>query len=360
MKASREGFVGEDGINMLRRVIRSGIDWSTVYRDYYIRREEQDEAKEAHKQFETTVEESVLPQHVIEEAIDYIQKEIKHVASQLPVEQRQTIVRNITKAATAVLTTNKVRQEELRHLQLIASTSSLLLIFAHEVKSLLGTLDEYEMRLASIARKLTGRYQVQATEMGESFQSTKERFLDLLGLTSVLSVESREAKPTRLTVLPRAERAAACFQLIRKQYGIDVDLTSIPNSLRVGPMLEAELYSILLNALSNSIKSVIASGKDKSIAIRGRRVSNGTQINVLDTGIGVPDDWVELFEPFATNETLYNKLKKRLNPADSYMVGTGSGLGLSIAREIVEAHEGKIGFGEPFDDWRCNLEIILP
>lgn len=362
MKANREGFVGGHGIEMLRSVIRAGIDWSTVYRDYYIRREGQDEAKKAREQFEATIEAPIRPEHVIEEAVDYVQKEIKQIASRLPVAERQQVVSNVTKAASAVLTTNRARQEELRHLRIIASTSSLLLIFSHEVKSLLGALDEYELRLAGFARKLSGRYADQATNMRQSFRSTKERFLDLLGLTSVLSVESGEAKPTRLAIAPRAERAAACFRLISKQYDIHVDLSGVPHAIRIGPMLEAELYSILLNALSNSIKSVIAHGREKSIAILAKRVAKAVQLNVLDTGIGVPDDWPELFEPFVADpeRSLYKKLKSRLNPEDSFIVGAGSGLGLSIVRAIVEARDGKIGFADPPAPWRCNLEIVMP
>ena len=57
---------------------------------------------------------------------------------------------------------------------------------------------------------------------------------------------------------------------------------------------------------------------------------------------------------------LYKRLSKRINPADKYIVGAGSGLGLSIVKEITDAHEGKVGFTEPFDDWRCNLEMVLP
>ena len=183
----KDGIVrgwGEHGIDLLRSVIRAGIDWSTVYRDYYIRREGRAEARKAREQFEEAIEAPTQPQHVIEEAVDYVQKELKQIAAQLPVEERRQVVSNITKAASAVLTTNKVRQEELRHLRLIASTSSLLLIFSHEVKSLLGVLDEYEMRLVNFARKLSGRSADQAREMRQSFRSTKERFLDLLGLTS--------------------------------------------------------------------------------------------------------------------------------------------------------------------------------
>ena len=108
MKASRDGFVGEHGIELLSTVIRTGIDWSTVYRDYYLRREGREEARKAREQFETVTAAPARPQHVIEDAVDYVQKEVKHIAAQLPVEERRQVVSNITKATAAVLQTTKV------------------------------------------------------------------------------------------------------------------------------------------------------------------------------------------------------------------------------------------------------------
>jgi signal transduction histidine kinase len=362
MKASRDGFVREHGIELLTEVVRAGIDWSTVYRDYYIRQEEKDEAREAREQLETAISAPVRPQHVIEDAVDYVQKEVRHIAAQLPVEERREVVSNVTKAVSAVLQTNQVIRDELRHLRLIASTSSLILIFSHEVKSLLGLLDEYQIRLSALARKLAGSAGEQVEEMGQGFRTTKHRFLELLAMTSLISVDSRESQPARLTVAPRARRAVDCFRLITEKYGIAIDLSGVPNSFQIGPMLEAELYSILLNALSNSIKSVIARGREKSIAVQANRVSGRGQINILDTGVGIPENREDLFQPFVADpdRSFYKKLKQRLNPEDSYIVGTGSGLGLSIVREIVEAHDGEIRFVNPFDHWRCNLEVLIP
>ena len=49
-----------------------------------------------------------------------------------------------------------------------------------------------------------------------------------------------------------------------------------------------------------------------------------------------------------------------LNPEDKYIVGTGSGLGLSIVREIVQVRSGKIAFCKPKEGWKTELEISLP
>ena len=49
-----------------------------------------------------------------------------------------------------------------------------------------------------------------------------------------------------------------------------------------------------------------------------------------------------------------------MNPEDKYIVGTGSGLGLSIVREIVQVHNGAIAFLKPKGKWKAELEIKLP
>ena len=290
MKASREGFVGERGLDLLREVVRSGIDWSTAYRDFYLRSEKRVEAEKAKQQFERVLATSVSGQKVIEDAVDYVQKEVSQIATRLPANERRKIVGDITRATKAVLTTNRIRQDELQHLRLIASTSSLLLIFSHEVKSLLGNLDEYADELEVLSKKLDGKSAVKAKQMANRFSDTKDRFVGLLDLTSVLSVESRESKPAVLALKPRANRAVASFRLIKELYDIDIDLDEVPNSTKVGPMLEAELYAILLNVLSNSIKSVIARGGEKRVAITAKSTPKVVRINILDNGLGVPSD----------------------------------------------------------------------
>ena len=163
-------------------------------------------------------------------------------------------------------------------------------------------------------------------------------------------------------MLPRLAKAVDCFGLIIKQYEIEIDFSGVKPPTKIGPMLEAELYSIFLNVLSNSIKSVIAKGGKRRISIKAKKLSKGTRINIMDTGVGVPKKWDGLFDAFVADPsgTFYPRLHEKINPADSHVVGTGSGLGLSIIREIIEAHEGSIGFADFQSPWKCNLEILVP
>ena len=237
------------------------------------------------------------------------------------------------------------------------------MIFSHEVKSLLGLLENSRSSLALIEKKLSGQDHNIVKQIREGLAESKNRFDELLDMTSLIGIDSRLAKPTKIALLERIEKAEKAFRLIINSYDIDIDYNEVPSNIMVDSIIEAELYSILLNVLSNAIKSVIAAGGDKKIKITANREQGKTIIRVMDTGLGIdPAYYEEVFVPFIADPEgrLYKDLEKRLNPEDKYIVGTGSGLGLSIVKEIVQVRNGSISFRKPAGNWKTELEIILP
>ncbi len=88
------------------------------------------------------------------------------------------------------------------------------------------------------------------------------------------------------------------------------------------------LKQLLLNLISNAIKFTPDGGQ---IMINLRKSETDAIVDVGDTGIGIaPDDLKRIFDRFYQAEP--SRVRK----------GEGSGLGLSIARWIVDAHGGKI------------------
>ncbi len=363
LKASREGFVGNDSIDALRDLIRFVIDWSTMYREYARALETKAEAVQAREELESQLSHPVDPKQVVSAAIRAVESEVRHFATRLPTSERQEVLRTLTTATRAIEKHEASNRQELRHLQLVASTSTLLLIFSHEVKALLSWLEQVSISLETVRRRLPGPEADRLAEIAEEFSTNKTRFVDLLQMTSLISVDSKQAEPTELTLRPRIERSAHCFDLIRRGYGIQIDYSNVPDTLQTGKMLEAELYAVLLNVLSNAIKSVIAAGGDKRVLISAVRVESKALVHVLDTGIGLEEDHYEkVFEPFVADpdNRLYRGLKEQLNPEDQYVVGTGSGLGLSIVSEILAYRGGSIHFVDPPDGWKADLEILMP
>lgn len=83
-----------------------------------------------------------------------------------------------------------------------------------------------------------------------------------------------------------------------------------------------QIHQVLLNLLLNSLQAIDNNGK---IAVTVERRGDRAVIEVADNGRGIsPENLPNIFRPFYTTK------------------GEGTGLGLSLARRIVEDHQGRI------------------
>jgi len=89
---------------------------------------------------------------------------------------------------------------------------------------------------------------------------------------------------------------------------------------------------VLDNLISNAVKFTPSGG---TITVRARAMSGEAVIEVIDSGPGIPvEERESIFNLFFRGRT------KAETGANSSV--KGSGLGLAIARELVEAHGGRI------------------
>jgi two-component system phosphate regulon sensor histidine kinase PhoR len=89
-----------------------------------------------------------------------------------------------------------------------------------------------------------------------------------------------------------------------------------------------KLYQVVTNLLSNAIKY---SGESKNIYIRLYQNHDAVVTEVEDEGIGIAkEEQLKIFDKFY-----------RVEKNESGHI-TGTGLGLTVVREIVEAHNGRI------------------
>ena len=104
-----------------------------------------------------------------------------------------------------------------------------------------------------------------------------------------------------------------------------------------------QLQQVILNLVMNGIDAMKdAPGEHRIISIRTSRVDNFAELSVSDRGPGIPDGKLkEIFEPFYTSKA------------------QGMGMGLSIARTIIEAHYGLI-FARNRDHGGASFRIKLP
>ena len=90
----------------------------------------------------------------------------------------------------------------------------------------------------------------------------------------------------------------------------------------------AQLEQVVLNLLNNAEQAIRSSGEDAGqVSIRTRVEGAAVVLEIEDDGPGIPDETRDrIWEPFWTTKAL----------------GTGTGLGLTVVRDIVASHGGEI------------------
>ena len=105
---------------------------------------------------------------------------------------------------------------------------------------------------------------------------------------------------------------------IRVEKNFQGDLPSIP-------LFVSEMNQVWTNLIDNAIDAMEPEG---TLTLTTRTEGDHLRVDVEDNGSGIPPDiQTSIFDPFFTTKS----------------VGEGTGLGLDIAKKIVEQHEGSIG-----------------
>jgi signal transduction histidine kinase len=95
-------------------------------------------------------------------------------------------------------------------------------------------------------------------------------------------------------------------------------------------VVPGQIEQILVNLVINARQAMPNGGRLK-IEVRENPVGDTVEVKVADTGVGIPPDQLRMiFEPFFTTKQ-----------PDEYGRG-GTGLGLSVCRQIIEQHHGRI------------------
>ena len=362
-RIDRQGFVENDVFDEVRRFARFAVDWANINRDHYIRMRESEEADEALKAVRPVLNLEGPKEDIVPKAATFLRKEIRRIVKRLPEKQQKETEDNLVRTVRAMETASAESYKQLQHLRLVASASTLTLLFAHEVRTVIGTLGAASARLDQLARQVPANGE-ELGELGAQLRETKERFNNLVAMTGIVGAFKASDGLIDMHLKTAIDRAAHCFHLIIGNYAITIDDLDVPTDLTVGPIVEGELYTILLNLLSNAVKSVIASGQTlRTVRYEARRTGNRTILRISDSGVGLaPEFYDEVFTPFIADPSgeLYDKLEEKSNPEDSSIFGTGSGLGLAIARDIARSRGGDIRFITPESPWCACVEVELP
>ena len=205
--------------------------------------------------------------------------------------------------------------------------NQILGMVAHDLRNPLGSIVGFAQLLFALAGD---RLDERCRGMIENIQAASEFMLtlveDLLDFSVIESGQirlDRERVNLRAILHTEVERS----QPFAARKDISIVLTAEPVAFKIDAR---KIQQVVANLISNAIKY---SDEHKTVQVVGRRDGSHVHVEVVDQGQGIPvHEQQKLFQPFATTSVRGTAGEK------------STGLGLAIARKVVEAHGGDIGF----------------
>jgi C4-dicarboxylate-specific signal transduction histidine kinase len=235
---------------------------------------------------------------------------------------------------------SRQRMAELAHANRFSTAGEIATLVAHEINQPLGAILS-NAEAAEIILKSSSPDIAVLSEIVGDIQRNDERASEVIKrMRSLLKKAPFERKDLDLNVLAQ-ETVDFVAPLVR---GRKVELVTVlaPEPLPiVGDRIQ--LQQVILNLVMNGIDAMKdTSAEDRIVTIHTSRAEGSAELSVSDRGPGIPEDKLrKVFEPFFSTKA------------------EGMGMGLSIARTIVESHDGVID-AENRDGAGATFSMKLP
>jgi signal transduction histidine kinase len=234
------------------------------------------------------------------------------------------------------------QQERLRleHREVERLREEFAAIVAHDLRNPISTI---KMQLDLLQRDATGDVNVPVEalrRLSRGVQGLEQMVGDLLD-ASCIEVSRVNIQPQPVALPDAVETLVGRIRPTLGKHSIDIAVSGDPPRVLVDPR---RLDQVITNLVENAAKY---SSEDAPIAIRIEAHEGGATVRVRDRGYGIsPEDIPLLFDRF------YQADRARTRK-------TGLGLGLYIAKGLVEAHGGRIAV-ESQVDRGSTFSVWLP
>jgi two-component system, LuxR family, sensor kinase FixL len=214
-------------------------------------------------------------------------------------------------------------QGELARLSRLTAMGEMASTLAHEMNQPLSAISNY---LQGCRRLLEGIGHPNAAKAKDALSETTKQTLRagqiIRQLREFVARGETDKRPENLNKL--IEETSALALMGAKELGVK---TVFRYDNRVGTVLvdKTQIQQVLHNLMRNAIEAMQDSPR-KELIVETKRADGGlVEVSIADTGSGLDSDVAErLFQPFVTSKA------------------TGMGVGLSISKRIIEAHDGDI------------------
>ncbi|MGP1394135.1 MAG: stimulus-sensing domain-containing protein [Inquilinaceae bacterium] len=213
---------------------------------------------------------------------------------------------------------------------------------AHEIKNPLSSL---RSAVETTARITDPERQRRLMAVIQEDVQRLDRLITDISDASRLDAELSRARAERVDLGRMLEMLAELYTTTRKADGPTIELDLTADALIV-PGLEDRLVQVFRNLITNALSFSPPHGR---IVIQGRKSGGFAEIAVENDGPIIPESKLEaIFDRFYSERPVGEKF------------GTHSGLGLSISKQIVEAHGGQIFARNREDGAGARFVVRIP
>jgi len=213
-------------------------------------------------------------------------------------------------------------REQLLRAQRLSSVGTLASSVAHEFNNILTTIINYAKLGLRPTADEAGR--IQALE--KILKGSQRAATIINSMLGFARNHSTQREVTDLIELVEEVLVLTDKDLSKHQVHVEKKYHDRP---RV-PVVRGQIEQILLNLVINARQAMPRGGR-LLIEVRENRSSQMAEVKICDSGVGIPPEQLRLiFEPFYSTKE-----------PDEHGHG-GSGLGLSVCRQIIEQHQGRI------------------
>ncbi|MCA9158018.1 MAG: PAS domain-containing protein [Planctomycetales bacterium] len=220
------------------------------------------------------------------------------------------------------ITENALIEERLRRMERYMGLGSLAVGLQHEIRNPLSALS---LHIQLLREKLEGSTagQGEVAELLDVLQQETARINAVLdGFGNYASMRPTNRSPVDLPAL--IERLARLLRPQASQHNVEIELSLPKTQVRMVHGDTVRLEQMLLNLALNGLAAMPEGGR---LSIRLAENDEGVQIEVADTGQGVPATvQSRIFDPYFTTRP------------------HGTGMGLPVSEKIVRQHGGNIDF----------------
>ncbi|GIJ56735.1 ATP-binding protein [Virgisporangium aurantiacum] len=253
------------------------------------------------------------------------------------------ICTNVTDRRELAEQREQLLEEEQRHVRRLKELDRMkdefVAVVVHELRNPIGVIAGYTELLREDADLADRRELSVIARTSSHLQTLVDDLLDLASLDAGhMTIDARPLVPAKLLRdATAAHQPAADAQRLTLTTGISCTRVLLGDARR--------LRQVVDNLLSNAIKYTPAGG---TVTVTAVDSPGGITVTVTDSGIGIPaEQYPQLFTRFFRADTATSRGIK------------GTGLGLTIAKAIVEAHHGTITAG-PAPGGGTSFTLDLP